>query len=103
MRARLRGAAIADSSGGVAREDAGARNSRLDRVLRFALRKRSRFASRTVSTTPRTTRIAAGIGDAADPCDTGYARPRYRGGLVSTLRRRGPRRRDGEADRGPLR
>ena len=97
-RARLRGAAAAPPPGGLAREAPVERDPGLVRVLRSALRRRSRPARRRRSRERRASaRDRARAGKAAAPPDAGDARPRASPPTGSALRGRGPRRRDGEA------
>ena len=73
-RARLRCPATPHSSGRVAREASFTGNSGIDRVLRPALRGRSRSAGRAVPRAPPEAGIAAFIRSAADPSDAGNRR-----------------------------
>ena len=103
-RARLRGAAAAPASGRVAREAARRADPGVDRVLRSALRGRSRSARRALSRAPRA-RWRRCSRRATPPIHLTPAttRSRRRRGLVSPLRRRGARRRHGQAGDGRLR
>ena len=104
-RARLRGAAAAAASGGVAREEAG----------RSRCRRRwcsSTCSARAIATFSATRRFAerraeleSMLAGAEPPLHLTPAttRPRHRRRLVSSLRGRGARRRDGEAGSGAVR
>ena len=102
-RARLRGAAAPASSGGVAGEVAVQGNPCLVRVLRSAVRGRSRPARRCRSRSGAPRSRPCSPGEAAAPPDAVDARPGGRRRLVRALRGRRPRRRDGEAGVGHLR
>ena len=104
-RARLRGAAAAPPSGRLAREAAGGADPGVDRLLRPALRGRSRSARARRSRERRARARDAARASATPPLHlTPATRDRaVADGLVPPLRGRRARRRDGQAARRRLR
>ncbi len=103
LRARLRGAAAAHSPGGLAGEAAGRGDPGVGRLLRSAVRRRSRSARRPVSRAAGAAGGAPRRREAADSPDAGHHRSGAGRRLVQALRGRRARRRDGQAGGRPLR